>query len=173
MGFNLATFNTSPFNIPVSSDQFLQIIMDGEGDSSLTANVSYSSTIDINGVGVMATTINRATTVRLEAYGEGEIQILLGKLRETGIEWQGIGRLTINNETATVSLIEYVGVVNPNDRIIIDCENFVVTKNNIPDLHNFVSDFPELEQGVNRITFEDGEEERTIVIRVEHKDRFI
>ena len=173
MGFNLATFNTSPFNIPVSSDQFLQITMDGVGESSLTANANYSSTIDIDGVGVMATTINRVTTVRLEAYGEGKIQILLGKIRETGIEWQGVGRLTINNETATVSLIEYVGVVNPSDRIMIDCENFVVTKNNIPDLHNFLSDFPELEQGVNTIAFEDGEGERIIVIRVEHKDRFV
>lgn len=171
--FNLAPFNQTPFNRSISLEQFISMRFDGEGGLILDAARTTTAAMVMHGEGTISLAVGKETAVTMQFDGEGGVTFNFGKLRLANMLWNGEGTLIINNESFTIFIMEYFGELKPNDRVIINMERFTVTKNNQNDLENFDGNFINLKEGINEIRFEDGESSRTVLIRIEHKDRFV
>lgn len=171
--FNQAPFNQQPFNRPLSLEIFASMLLEGEGEFELLAGRTTVAKLTLNGEGELILSTGKTTNAGLLANGEGGTVFNFGKLRLANMLFDGQGAMIINNESFTILIMEYFGQVAPNDRIIINTEKFTVTKNNINDLENFDGNFIDLKEGTNELRFEDSEISRTVIIRIEHKDRFV
>ncbi|MFK7692852.1 phage distal tail protein [Paenibacillus sp. HJGM_3] len=70
-------------------------------------------------------------------------------------------------------IIEYTGVIAPGDRIVIDARTLTVTKNGVNALHEVSGDFFSLNLGENDILYKDSESNRSVIIRITHRDKFV
>lgn len=171
--FNQAQFNQLKYNQATVSDIFARMQASGISGFSLETGKTTSTSATLNGEGGIRFSFGKITFTEILAKGVGGVRIKLGKSKESKAHWSGIGTFTLSNENYNIEIMEYYGQLKPNDRIIINTERFTVTKNNINTLEEFDGNFLSLKEGINEIIFEDNETSRTILIRVEHKDRHL
>lgn len=171
--FNRAGFNQIKYNRPTTAEVFASMQAAGIGGFAVSVIKETMAEGVFQGKGTAGVTVSRITFAKMLAEGVGGIFIPLGKSRIFSAKWQGIGKIQIDNESYTIEIMKYYGDLAPGDRIIINTEKFTVIKNNQNDLENFDGSFINLKEGINELVFEDGETSRTILLRVEHKDRFI
>lgn len=171
--FNQAPFNQLKFNQATISDIFAKMEFVGIGGFGLDVGYITNGSAAFNAESGTSFSFGKITFTEILANGSGGIKLRLGKSKEFNANWQGLGTFNISNENFQIEIMEYYGVLNPNDRIIINTERFTVTKNNENALEEFDGNFLTLKEGVNEIVFEDNENTRTVLIRIEHKDRFL
>lgn len=166
-------FNRTSFNRPTLAEIFASMEMNGISGVDLSAAYTTTTQATFDGESGIGLPFGRITFSSMLADGVGEITLPFGKVRTFSTNWQGIGTFEVNNESFSIFIMEYFGDLAPNDRVIINTERFTVTKNNQNALEEFDGNFIDLKEGINEVVFEDGETSRTVLIRIEHTDRFL
>ena len=83
------------------------------------------------------------------------------------------GEMSANAKKYRVDQLEFTGEFAPGDVIVIDCQNMRFIHNGQVKNRLKTGDFIELGPGVSGIRFEDNETNRTVFIRVSHRDRYL
>ncbi len=167
-------FGVTGFNYPYDYDQFAQVKADGVG--GLIANAAFSVTVSIQADGVGGVIARAAYTIN-ESVGvmasSGELTARAGRKESATLAMPGIGAIVINNESASITTIQFVGTIPPGSQILIDTGKFIVTKDGLNALPSFSGEFVPLNAGINEIIYEDSEASRTVEMTVPDSERFI
>jgi hypothetical protein len=112
--------------------------------------------------------------MRAVLNGEGSLSASIQRdIRTMGAQLDGEGTLTARMGRFRIDEIEYNGVLNPGDRIVIDSKNLTFTKNGVNALHEMQGEFFTLNLGENAFLYTDGQSGRSVLIRVTHRDKFV
>jgi hypothetical protein len=169
----LFRFNATAFNRPTLAEILASMQFNGVGLADINASYITNTSGQFDGVAGANITVSRQTLAGMIANGIAGAVFPIGKSRVFTSQWQGIGRFDLNNESFQIFIMEYNGTFAPNDRITINTERFTVTKNGQNALEDFDGNFVNLKAGINEVAFEDSAGSRTVLLRIEHIDRFL
>lgn len=172
--FNISSFNRTPFNRSVLL----------ETNFSVTIDTTTEFIAHLNGVFPVSIVFDTAT--EFNAPLVREIPIITAAI-ETATEMmsslirQRILDTTINTSTEFSVKVQHLhvdeivvsGDIVPGDRLVIDTRNLTVTLNGENALHLLGGDFFDLVLGINKITYTDASENRNVLMRVTHRDKFV
>ena len=172
--FNRSGFNHTAFNRPSVSDILMKIIMNGEGGMEPSAVMEFSARLDLSGEGGTVIDLTRIFATRpAEWEGEGSGAFPVGKLLVAKGTWQGIGTIRIENESFQIFFMEFDGTLEPGERITLNTERFTLKKDGEDALPSFVGNFIDLKVGLNEVVIESDSGSYTVLVRVEHRDRWV
>ncbi|MFW5438735.1 phage distal tail protein [Paenibacillus apiarius] len=171
--FNRSKFNRMPFNRVFSVDVTASITMQGVGTLEMYANLDMTATVQMDGIGEMIADAIRERFGSLDLHGIGELSVDAIRERFGSAIMNGIGTMEVNGARFRVDILEFNGEFKPGDRIIIDSKKLKMTLNNLNALPMMQGDFFDLSLGKNEITYSDDQVDRSILIRVTYRERFV
>lgn len=174
MSFNQSGFNQTAFNRPTLADVLIEALWYGEG--FVTANLVgiFHARVEIVGVGQTLFNLSSVRHISFEEWHSlSNASFLLGFDHRINGAWFGVGDLVINNESVKIFVMEFAGTLAPGERIALNTERFTLKKGGIDALHLFNGSFVDLKEGVNEIVIESNTSTRTLLVRVEHRDRWV
>ena len=145
----------------------------GEAATSARITCEFAGKLSAAGVAVTGLRMSRTQFVGIIAAGVGEATINAGKSITFSATAMGVGGVVINNESFNIFIMEFAGTLAPGERITLNTERFTLKKNNVDILPQFVGDFVDLKTGINEVSIESDTGTRTLLIRVEHRDRWV
>jgi len=171
--FNQAAFNLTPFNRLFTVDVFGSFVLEGDGELTVTANVTIQPSFDLDGAGdlVFAAVRDRFGAFVLE--GLGDLNVTAIRERYGGFVLQGNGELSFTAGRYHVDYIEFSGQFKPGDQIVLDSNALKMTLNGTNALHLMNGDFFDLNTGTNELIYTDNQTGRTVRIRVTYRDKFV
>lgn len=155
-----------------------------ETNFSVTIDTTTDFIAQLNGVFPVSIVFD--TVTEFHAPIVREIRMVTEAI-ETAIEMmsslirQRILDTTINTSTEFSVKVQHLhvdeivvsGDIAPGDRLVIDTRNLTVTLNGENALHLLGGDFFDLVLGNNKITYTDASENRNVLMRVTHRDKFV
>ena len=174
MSFNQSGFNQTAFNRPTLLETLIAATMSGEGTWSMDAVAELTAKLTLDGVGLGVFNVAKIKYVELEEWeGIGGSVFPIGKSLTASATWQGVGTITISNESFLIFVMEFDGVLNVGERITLNTEKFTLKKDGADILPQLIGDFVDLKLGLNEVVIESDTGTRTLIVRVEHRDRWV
>lgn len=174
MSFNQSGFNQTAFNRPTLAEVLISAIMSGEGSMTATVAAVLSAKVTLEGVGSTVFKVSKIEYLDFSEWnGVAGAIFPIGKSLVARATWQGVGTITINNESVQIFVMEFDGTLTPGERITINTERFTLKKDGEDALQQFNGSFVDLKVGVNEIVIESDTGTRTLLVRVEHRDRSV
>ncbi|UPK45777.1 phage distal tail protein [Paenibacillus pabuli] len=171
--FNRGAFNRMAFNRQISVFVFGRAVLNGVGGLTAASSAEMTGTVTMDGVGELHADFVREISNAAKLDGEGGLSATFIRERLQKAIMHGVGTLKANGSRFHVDYIDYVGLINPGDRIIIDSKNLKVTKNGSNALFNMQGNFFDLNLGNNTITYTDPDTGRSVLMRITFQDRFV
>lgn len=171
--FNRGSFNRMAFNRPLSVFVFGRAVLHGVGGLTASATAEMTGAAQMDGVGELHADNIREISFAAEMDGEGGLSASFIREISKKAIMHGVGTLKANAGRYRVDFIDYVALINPGDRIIIDSKNLKITHNGQNALHNMQGDFFDLNLGNNTITYTDPNTGRSVLMRITFQDRFV
>lgn len=165
--YNQLVYNRPSEEILISEGCGIQLGASARATGTFTAKATAE--IKVNGEAMASAT----------RFGSAEANIQLGAVLNAGklliVTAEALIKLTvsIDNESFRIYTMEYDGILQPGERIIINTENFTAKVNNEDALPMFEGQWVNLKTGINEIVVESDTSVRTLLIRVEHRDRSV
>ena len=155
-----------------------------ETNFSVTIDTTTEFIAQLNGVFPVSIIFDTATEFNAPLVREMPIAI---KAIETATEMmsslirQRILDTTINTSSEFSVKVQHLhvdeivisGDIAAGDRLVIDTRNLTVTLNGENALHLLGGDFFDLVLGNNKITYTDASDNRNVLMRVTHRDKFV
>ena len=172
--FNQYLYNQTAYNQQTIFIEYLSSVMEAEGGFALDTSMILDARLTIDGVGTAEIDLARISfTNPAEWEGQAGGQFVLGKLFTSGANWQGIGTITINNDAFNIFVMEYTGQLDVGETLTLNTERFTLVKDGQNVLNLLEGDFVNLKLGLNEIQIESDTVTRTLLVRVEHRDRWL
>lgn len=171
--FNQQAFNTLPFNRTFSVDINGSFVLSASGEIHVVANITAYPSFELEGLGelVLDAIRQRFGAIVLDSIGELEASGVRDRIGAFNLE--AIGELTVSAGRRHVDIIEFVGEFRPGDRIIIDSDRLTFTLNGQNALHLMRGDFFDLNVGRNELIYTDDQSNRTVLMRITYRDKFV
>jgi len=174
MMFNTLPYNQGAFNRPTISDILAGMVWGGVGTMTVSGASIYGIRLSVAGVGSFSVGGSRITEFKInEMQGKASAVFQIGKSLIGRGEWFGIGRIEINNDSFQIYLMKFNGTLTPGQRITLNTEKFTLKRDGVDILPSFEGNFIDLKPGNNEIVVESDTTTRTLIVRVEHKDRWV
>lgn len=167
-----ATYNQLPMNAPydeivVSEGCF------GVGTGTARINGIYAGKLKAAGIAVAGMRLSVTRFCELLAEAEATVTLAAGKIIITEALAYGVGGVDISNESFNIFIMGYDGTLAPGERITINTERFTLKKDGVDALELLNGNFVDLKTGINEVVIESDTGTRTLVVRVEHRDRWV
>lgn len=169
--FNKGTFNRQGFNR--SGDTFILIAATLSGTGNVEAVTAIETTLQasLEGSGGLDFRITDAISAHLT--GEGGLHAAYVREIKAESHMSGLGTISVNGNRYTIKHIEFEGDFEPGDKITIDSDRISASKNGVNILEELEGIPFNLQVGVNKITYQDGAETRSVRIIVTRRDRWL
>lgn len=172
--FNRAAgFNRMEFNTTSNSDVYLYGELAADSYTSSEFNALFHLSSDLPGNGEIDARNIRIIETSINAEADG---IITAEVRR--IIWLksalavGSG-LTARTKKYRLELIDFMGVIEPGDVLVIDMRKLTCTVNGAHALHLIDLDQFNLRPGENDLTYEDDSGSRTLQLKVAFRERWL
>ncbi|GGH17396.1 phage distal tail protein [Paenibacillus segetis] len=171
--FNLAAFNRTPFNRPLSIETFFTAIF--EADSELVLGINLDMAMDATFEIKTEILAYMTRETPFKALFETSTELLTGMIRERifSAKFEPSTEFISNQKIFHIEEIEFVGEFKPGDKIVIDSEKYKITRNGENVSHLYNGDFFDLNLGINNLTWTDPVTGRTVLFRITYRDRML
>lgn len=167
-GFNQTRFNTVDYIVVDMS-----ALLSGNTSVAAQANMEMKMSANLSGSTSVIADFIREIQLTLEMSGQTEVSAEAIRERTFSAEMISGTSLTATAGKFHIDVIEFTGQFKPGDRIVIDSKNLTFTLNGQNALHMMHGDFFDLILGKNKLTYEDTETGREVLIRVTHRDKYV
>lgn len=171
--FNQGIFNQMPFNRTITVGIYGNFEIDHTEEFALIGNVVVVPNFEIDhnlemfydalrdGLGAFV----------LEHIGEAELK----GTRDRTVRFDLHGKLEMLFSATRnhVEKLTFTGEFAPGDVIKIDSKLLTFTKNHQNALENMEGDFLNINQGQNLVTYTDTQTNRTVRMRITHRDKYV
>ena len=172
--FNTLPFNQGAFNRPTISDILAAAIWSGEGVQEIAGAAVWGVRLAMDGNSNLVISGSRVTEFKINPMdGNSNAIFQIGKSLVFNADWSGEGVLQVNNDSFQIYLMKFNGTLTPGQRITLNTEKFTLKRDGVDILPSFEGNFIDLKPGNNEIVIESDTTTRTLIIRVEHKDRWV
>lgn len=171
--FNQAGFNLMPFDRELSYELFLSFNSTHKLEEMFAATVHFNESFDLQHT--LDTDLYLVKDKFVSFVENLVLSMNFVNLRERTFKINLQHRLDtdFHASKSQIAKLVFTGNFEPGDKIVIDSKRLKLTKNNLNALNEMQGEFLNLYVGDNEIRWNDGEEEREILIRLQHDDKFV
>lgn len=166
-------FNTLPFNLTLEIDVMVSAELRGEGSIAVSAILEAAMNALMDGVGTVSANMIRELYMDSQLDGNGSMNAVILREALAAAALNGVGSLTATVGRYRVDSLSFTGAIETGDYIVIDSKQLTLTKNGQNALHQMQGDFFGIELGLNTIKITDMETNRSVLLRITHRDKFV
>lgn len=169
----ITPFNRSPFNRELTNVKYFNVdFATGlQLETSMNLNMLLSAAIEI--ASELQTALIREMPFTADYETGTSLDAEMIRVRTFDAHINTATAFKALSKLYHVDWIEFTGGFKPGDRIIIDSGKYKITRNGENVSHLYGGDFFNLNLGTNNLTWTDSTDDRSILFRITHRDRFL
>lgn len=171
--FNQIGFNDVAFNRHSTSFSNLSATLSAESSLNANGNISLTIQAGLSSYSELEAKIYRSYSFESHLSSEGSLQSTQNRIRYFITNLSAEANLQVTLSKFHIKELIFIGDFNPGDKIIIDMKSMTLTLNGQNMLRMMEGHFFDFNTGLNTVRYTDESGNRSVLLNITHKDRYI